>query len=59
MILVVNRFVWIWLRGTFPRHRYDLVIYITWKSLLPLMGNLLLFLVFVVLSFYFFFSKEV
>jgi NADH-ubiquinone oxidoreductase chain 1 len=29
MILVVNRFVWIWLRGTFPRHRYDLVIYIT------------------------------
>jgi NADH:ubiquinone oxidoreductase subunit H len=28
--------VWIWIRATLPRHRYDLLIQINWKVLLPL-----------------------
>ena len=27
---------WIWIRATLPRHRYDLIIHINWKTLLPL-----------------------
>lgn len=29
-------FYWIWVRATFPRHRYDYLIILNWKSLLPL-----------------------
>jgi NADH:ubiquinone oxidoreductase subunit H len=49
----VNRFIWIWLRGTFPRHRYDLVIYMTWKSILPFVGNFTLFFLLLMLTLYF------
>ena len=28
-------FVWIWVRSTYPRHRYDLLIYLSWKTLMP------------------------
>jgi NADH:ubiquinone oxidoreductase subunit H len=52
-IMLVNRFIWIWLRGTFPRHRYDLVIYLTWKSILPFVGNLLLFFLLINVVLYF------
>jgi len=43
----INRFLWIWLRGTFPRHRYDLIIIFSWKSILPPIRVVLLLGVFV------------
>jgi NADH-quinone oxidoreductase subunit H len=33
LILII---LWIWVRATLPRHRYDLLIGINWKVLLPL-----------------------
>lgn len=39
------RFLWIWVRGTLPRYRYDKLIYLAWKGYLPISLNyLLLFL---------------
>jgi NADH-ubiquinone oxidoreductase chain 1 len=29
-------FVWVWLRSTFPRYRYDLLINLAWKRVLPM-----------------------
>nr|YP_010982598.1 NADH dehydrogenase subunit 1 [Pseudodiaptomus hessei]WOH21596.1 NADH dehydrogenase subunit 1 [Pseudodiaptomus hessei] len=28
-------FIWIWIRSTFPRYRYDMLMNLTWKSFLP------------------------
>nr|AXS65434.1 NADH dehydrogenase subunit 1 [Coleoptera sp. 18 KM-2017]AXS66610.1 NADH dehydrogenase subunit 1 [Tenebrionoidea sp. 22 KM-2017] len=28
-------FIWIWVRGTLPRFRYDKLMYLAWKSILP------------------------
>lgn len=36
-------FLFIWVRGTLPRYRYDKLIYLAWKSFLPLSLNYLLF----------------
>nr|AOY39811.1 NADH dehydrogenase subunit 1 [Cryptorhynchinae sp. KM-2015] len=36
-------FFWIWVRGTFPRYRYDKLMYLAWKSYLPSSLLLLLF----------------
>lgn len=41
--LSIISFVWIWVRGTLPRYRYDKLIYICWKRYLPLSLNYLLF----------------
>nr|ARH53804.1 NADH dehydrogenase subunit 1 [Curculio elephas] len=41
MILV--SFFWIWVRGTLPRYRYDKLMYLAWKSYLPVSLNLLMF----------------
>lgn len=38
-------FMFIWVRGTLPRFRYDKLIYLTWKMFLPLSLNYLLFFV--------------
>nr|YP_010163986.1 NADH dehydrogenase subunit 1 [Phloeosinus perlatus]QRK25837.1 NADH dehydrogenase subunit 1 [Phloeosinus perlatus] len=35
-------FLWLWVRGTFPRYRYDKLMYLAWKSYLPVSLNLLL-----------------
>lgn len=37
-------FVFIWVRGTLPRFRYDKLIYLAWKSFLPFSLNYLLFI---------------
>nr|WRW53952.1 NADH dehydrogenase subunit 1 [Homoderus mellyi] len=36
-------FLWIWVRGTLPRFRYDKLMYLAWKSYLPLSLNYLFF----------------
>nr|QCG69868.1 NADH dehydrogenase subunit 1 [Cyllorhynchites ursulus] len=35
-------FLWIWVRGTLPRYRYDKLMYLAWKSFLPVSLNLLI-----------------
>nr|YP_010868517.1 NADH dehydrogenase subunit 1 [Apatetica glabra]WGU20050.1 NADH dehydrogenase subunit 1 [Apatetica glabra] len=35
-------FFWIWVRGTLPRFRYDKLMYLAWKSFLPISLNFLL-----------------
>nr|YP_010555047.1 NADH dehydrogenase subunit 1 [Schizodactylus jimo]UYR20461.1 NADH dehydrogenase subunit 1 [Schizodactylus jimo] len=43
--LVFVSFMFIWVRGTLPRFRYDKLMYLAWKSYLPLSLNFLLFYV--------------
>nr|WNL54367.1 NADH dehydrogenase subunit 1 [Amitermes spinifer] len=38
-------FLFVWVRGTLPRFRYDKLMYLAWKSFLPLSLNYLLFFV--------------
>nr|YP_008757555.1 NADH dehydrogenase subunit 1 [Brachyrhynchus hsiaoi]ADQ64018.1 NADH dehydrogenase subunit 1 [Brachyrhynchus hsiaoi] len=38
-------FLFIWVRGTLPRYRYDKLMYLTWKLFLPVSLNCLLFIV--------------
>nr|YP_010022679.1 NADH dehydrogenase subunit 1 [Lucilia papuensis]QOP39527.1 NADH dehydrogenase subunit 1 [Lucilia papuensis]UJG45117.1 NADH dehydrogenase subunit 1 [Chrysomya megacephala] len=38
-------FMFIWVRGTLPRFRYDKLMYLAWKSFLPFSLNFLLFFV--------------
>nr|APX39338.1 NADH dehydrogenase subunit 1 [Longitarsus pratensis] len=35
-------FFWLWVRGTLPRYRYDKLMYLAWKSYLPITLNYLL-----------------
>nr|YP_009498561.1 NADH dehydrogenase subunit 1 [Parapenaeopsis hungerfordi]AWK60876.1 NADH dehydrogenase subunit 1 [Parapenaeopsis hungerfordi] len=41
--LVGVAFVFVWVRGTLPRFRYDKLMYLAWKSFLPVALNYLLF----------------
>nr|AML26768.1 NADH dehydrogenase subunit 1 [Scarabaeidae sp. BMNH 1274750] len=43
MKLVFMGFFWIWVRGTLPRYRYDKLMYLCWKSFLPVSLNYLFF----------------
>nr|YP_009184033.1 NADH dehydrogenase subunit 1 [Pyrinioides aurea]ALN96962.1 NADH dehydrogenase subunit 1 [Pyrinioides aurea] len=36
-------FIFIWIRGTLPRYRYDKLMYLSWKSYLPVSLNFLMF----------------
>jgi NADH-ubiquinone oxidoreductase chain 1 len=36
-------FIFIWVRGTLPRFRYDKLIFLAWKRFLPLSLNYLIF----------------
>lgn len=38
-------FIFIWVRGTLPRFRYDKLIYLAWKSFLPMSLNYLIFFI--------------
>nr|YP_009695360.1 NADH dehydrogenase subunit 1 [Diaphanes nubilus]QEJ81538.1 NADH dehydrogenase subunit 1 [Diaphanes nubilus] len=42
MVLFIS-FIFIWVRGTLPRFRYDKLMYLTWKSFLPISLNYLFF----------------
>nr|AXS65399.1 NADH dehydrogenase subunit 1 [Cucujoidea sp. 15 KM-2017] len=50
--VVFVSFVWIWARGTLPRYRYDKLMYLAWKSYLPVTLNYLIFFMGVKLSIY-------
>nr|UHA56158.1 NADH dehydrogenase subunit 1 [Eudocima salaminia] len=41
--LVFISFLFIWVRGTLPRYRYDKLMYLAWKSYLPVSLNFMLF----------------
>nr|YP_010975295.1 NADH dehydrogenase subunit 1 [Aneogmena fischeri]WNX92429.1 NADH dehydrogenase subunit 1 [Aneogmena fischeri] len=41
--LMLISFMFIWVRGTLPRFRYDKLMYLAWKSFLPFSLNMLLF----------------
>nr|YP_009469717.1 NADH dehydrogenase subunit 1 [Amantis nawai]AVE15462.1 NADH dehydrogenase subunit 1 [Amantis nawai] len=41
--LIFIAFMYIWVRGTLPRYRYDKLMYLAWKSFLPLSLNFLIF----------------
>lgn len=41
---LVISFVFVWVRGSYPRLRYDRLIMMAWKSILPIILGLLLFL---------------
>nr|QXF68516.1 NADH dehydrogenase subunit 1 [Pseudovates peruviana] len=41
--LIFIAFMFIWIRGTLPRYRYDKLMYLAWKSFLPLSLNFLFF----------------
>nr|QDP18123.1 NADH dehydrogenase subunit 1 [Chrotogonus sp. TAMUIC IGC OR284] len=41
--LTIFTFLFIWVRGTLPRFRYDKLMYLAWKSFLPLSLNFLIF----------------
>nr|QVL28734.1 NADH dehydrogenase subunit 1 [Eristalinus tarsalis] len=43
--LMFISFMFIWVRGTLPRFRYDKLMYLAWKSFLPFSLNYLLFFV--------------
>nr|YP_010254303.1 NADH dehydrogenase subunit 1 [Micromus paganus]QTZ19026.1 NADH dehydrogenase subunit 1 [Micromus paganus] len=45
MKLVFISFIFIWVRGTLPRYRYDKLMYLAWKSYLPVVLNFLMFFV--------------
>jgi NADH-ubiquinone oxidoreductase chain 1 len=42
--IIFLSFVFIWVRGSLPRFRYDKLIYLAWKIYLPLSLNYLIFL---------------
>lgn len=41
--LVIFSFIWVWVRGTLPRFRYDKLINLNWKNFLPVSLNFLIF----------------
>nr|YP_009093689.1 NADH dehydrogenase subunit 1 [Mictyris longicarpus]CEG06226.1 NADH dehydrogenase subunit 1 [Mictyris longicarpus] len=43
--VVMIAFVFVWVRGTLPRLRYDKLMYLAWKSYLPVSINYLIFFV--------------
>nr|YP_010157550.1 NADH dehydrogenase subunit 1 [Pasiphila chloerata]QRG01698.1 NADH dehydrogenase subunit 1 [Pasiphila chloerata] len=43
MKLTFISFLFIWVRGTLPRYRYDKLMYLAWKSYLPISLNFMMF----------------
>nr|CAH59892.1 NADH dehydrogenase subunit 1 [Zygaena oxytropis oxytropis] len=49
--LVFISFLFIWVRGTLPRYRYDKLMYLAWKSYLPISLNFIIFFMGMILIF--------
>nr|CAH59836.1 NADH dehydrogenase subunit 1 [Zygaena cambysea cambysea] len=47
--LALISFLFIWVRGTLPRYRYDKLMYLAWKSYLPISLNFIIFFMGVIL----------
>nr|YP_009110197.1 NADH dehydrogenase subunit 1 [Mycalesis mineus]AIW64916.1 NADH dehydrogenase subunit 1 [Mycalesis mineus] len=43
--MIMISFLFVWVRGTLPRYRYDKLMYLCWKSYLPVSLNYLLFFI--------------
>nr|YP_009048691.1 NADH dehydrogenase subunit 1 [Byasa alcinous]AHZ89286.1 NADH dehydrogenase subunit 1 [Byasa alcinous] len=43
--MVLISFIFIWVRGTLPRYRYDKLMYLSWKGYLPMSLNYLMFFI--------------
>nr|WMQ52321.1 NADH dehydrogenase subunit 1 [Ceutorhynchus cf. asper XHL-2023] len=41
--IVFMAFFWVWVRGTLPRYRYDKLMYLSWKTYLPVSLNMVFF----------------
>nr|CAH59842.1 NADH dehydrogenase subunit 1 [Zygaena cynarae samarensis] len=50
--LVLISFLFIWVRGTLPRYRYDKLMYLAWKSYLPISLNFIIFFMGMILFFF-------
>nr|YP_009689577.1 NADH dehydrogenase subunit 1 [Paratrichobius longicrus]QEG77656.1 NADH dehydrogenase subunit 1 [Paratrichobius longicrus] len=44
-MLMLISFIFIWIRGSFPRFRYDKLMYLAWSSFLPFSLNLLVMMI--------------
>nr|QWC53776.1 NADH dehydrogenase subunit 1 [Carinata rufipenna] len=53
--IILLCFWFIWVRSTFPRYRYDKLMYLAWKCYLPLSLNCLIFFIFMKLLVYYHF----
>lgn len=45
LLVGLTAFLFVWVRARYPRYRYDLLIYLIWKSYLPRVLSILVFLV--------------
>nr|YP_009695347.1 NADH dehydrogenase subunit 1 [Lamprigera yunnana]QEJ81512.1 NADH dehydrogenase subunit 1 [Lamprigera yunnana] len=54
LIVLFISFSILWVRGTLPRLRYDLLMYLTWKSFLPISLSCLMFFLSLKMFFYIF-----
>nr|APT41582.1 NADH dehydrogenase subunit 1 [Psathyromyia aragaoi] len=52
IMLVILSYIFIWVRGTLPRYRYDKLMYLVWKSFLP--SSLCFIMFFIGLKFFLF-----
>nr|CAH59814.1 NADH dehydrogenase subunit 1 [Zygaena maroccana tichkana] len=50
--LALISFLFLWVRGTLPRYRYDKLMYLAWKSYLPISLNFIIFYMGVILIFF-------
>nr|CAH59810.1 NADH dehydrogenase subunit 1 [Zygaena hilaris escorialensis] len=51
--LALISFLFLWVRGTLPRYRYDKLMYLAWKSYLPISLNFIIFYMGVVFIFFY------